>query len=586
MAYPLWAAVSGWRYTSLSVFIAIALIPQLLLCWLLLDVPLDDAYVYLRYAENFLLGHGLVFNPGDRVEGYSGYLWMLYVLAGAGLKFDVASFVQWGGIACHAVTTFVIWNYPRAFGRHEKALYPALLYGWAPATALWAIMGLETSLFTLLVVSSLLAYLRLDSGFWERFLVGLLLSMTALTRPEGIIIGLAIIGFETLWRMRTGHIRECIPWEYILPLTVFVAVLLARFSYYGEWWPNPVYLKVGANSTFWLRGLRYLLDFLNSFAGGALVIGLCAIHGVFARRDKAWWATWCVTLTMCGLVVGSGGNNWPFWRYAVPMAPLVAILLSELLADGFRSARALKTPWRLSVTVAMVILSLLPIYTTQRNSWSSGRLSTFVNGNRMFFQHARLYGYVLKETLGPGDSFAIAAVPFLSYFYGGIVFDTLGLVDRHIAHRNLPLGHKVPSHEKGDGEYILSLRPTLFRMFNYLAISDTPQGYPQRKDLYFVTDLEIHASPKFRSLYEPYNIFIPGVKKYLSFFKLRGATLRPIKGERLQALYDETIGRVRGIPTAKLRTLRRCEEFVRSVLSLAHCKVADRMAHYLSVSKE
>ena len=37
----------------------------------------DDAFISFRYVRNLLEGHGLVFNPGERVEGYSNFLWTL-----------------------------------------------------------------------------------------------------------------------------------------------------------------------------------------------------------------------------------------------------------------------------------------------------------------------------------------------------------------------------------------------------------------------------------------------------------------------------------------------------------------------------
>ena len=47
---------------------------------------IDDAFVTFRYAENFVNGHGFVFNPGDApVEGYSNFLWLL-ILSGAVIK--------------------------------------------------------------------------------------------------------------------------------------------------------------------------------------------------------------------------------------------------------------------------------------------------------------------------------------------------------------------------------------------------------------------------------------------------------------------------------------------------------------------
>jgi len=44
----------------------------------------DDAFISFRYAQNLLDGHGLVFNPGEQVEGYSNLLWIL--LTSFGMK--------------------------------------------------------------------------------------------------------------------------------------------------------------------------------------------------------------------------------------------------------------------------------------------------------------------------------------------------------------------------------------------------------------------------------------------------------------------------------------------------------------------
>ena len=38
---------------------------------------LSDAFISFRYVRNLLSGHGLVYNPGEYVEGYSNFLWVL-----------------------------------------------------------------------------------------------------------------------------------------------------------------------------------------------------------------------------------------------------------------------------------------------------------------------------------------------------------------------------------------------------------------------------------------------------------------------------------------------------------------------------
>ena len=37
----------------------------------------DDTFISLRYARNLIDGNGLVYNPGQRVEGYSNFLWVV-----------------------------------------------------------------------------------------------------------------------------------------------------------------------------------------------------------------------------------------------------------------------------------------------------------------------------------------------------------------------------------------------------------------------------------------------------------------------------------------------------------------------------
>ena len=37
----------------------------------------DDAFISFRYSRNWVNGAGLVFNPGERVEGYTNFLWVV-----------------------------------------------------------------------------------------------------------------------------------------------------------------------------------------------------------------------------------------------------------------------------------------------------------------------------------------------------------------------------------------------------------------------------------------------------------------------------------------------------------------------------
>jgi len=50
---------------------------------------MDDSYIYYRYAENWAAGNGVVFNAGERVEGYTTILWVALLALGAAMRLDV-----------------------------------------------------------------------------------------------------------------------------------------------------------------------------------------------------------------------------------------------------------------------------------------------------------------------------------------------------------------------------------------------------------------------------------------------------------------------------------------------------------------
>ncbi|MBU8934805.1 MAG: hypothetical protein KOO62_12515, partial [candidate division Zixibacteria bacterium] len=40
----------------------------------------DDAYISYRYVANFLNGDGLVYNIGERVEGFTNFGWVILMI--------------------------------------------------------------------------------------------------------------------------------------------------------------------------------------------------------------------------------------------------------------------------------------------------------------------------------------------------------------------------------------------------------------------------------------------------------------------------------------------------------------------------
>jgi arabinofuranosyltransferase len=58
------------------------------------DWQMDDAFISYRYASNLVHGYGLVYNPGEPVEGYTNFLWTLMSAAAIQLGWNPQSVAQ------------------------------------------------------------------------------------------------------------------------------------------------------------------------------------------------------------------------------------------------------------------------------------------------------------------------------------------------------------------------------------------------------------------------------------------------------------------------------------------------------------
>ncbi|RLI86247.1 MAG: hypothetical protein DRO76_04225, partial [Candidatus Altiarchaeales archaeon] len=64
----------------------------------------DDAYIGIRYARHFVEGSGLVYNIGERVEGYSDFLWIILLSFFGFLGFNFVSAAHFLGLFSSVLT--------------------------------------------------------------------------------------------------------------------------------------------------------------------------------------------------------------------------------------------------------------------------------------------------------------------------------------------------------------------------------------------------------------------------------------------------------------------------------------------------
>ena len=299
---------------------------------------IDDAYISFRYAVNLTHGHGLVFNPGQRVEGESNPMWVLLLAAArmVGLGLPTASYLL--GVLSLLATVCLAHVLSIRLGLTPlvAGITTAMVAASTDLVA-GATMGLEGGLYAALLLAVVLLWNV--EGLASAWLV-LAVAGLATTRPEGIVIG-AVLSFARL----AGAAASRRPSRLLgstAALGSIALIELARHRYYGSWVPTSVTAKsdVGyspLDSAVYHApdGAAYLL-----LRGGAPVV-LAALSALLAATStwrryphgQEWRAlsrlVWPASLALIlGLLVPliSGGDWMPYARLLTPYLPLAAVL--------------------------------------------------------------------------------------------------------------------------------------------------------------------------------------------------------------------------------------------------------------------
>ena len=196
-----------------SAGVALSILPWLaLLVWLSATAWFlcDDAFISFRYARNLLEGRGLVFNPGEYVEGYTNFLWVLELAALWGLLgVPPEQAAPWLSVACTVGTLAALGLWcARLPMLRRRRLAAWMAFGLLCSSATFAVWtsggGLETRQFTLFIVVAVVCLSLWRSERWGLAAASLSLALAAGTRPEGLMTGLVCIGWAAI---RTGQFK-------------------------------------------------------------------------------------------------------------------------------------------------------------------------------------------------------------------------------------------------------------------------------------------------------------------------------------------------------------------------------------------
>lgn len=422
----------------------------------------DDAFISFRYARNFAEGHGLVWNEGERVEGYTNFLWTagLGVLGKLGANIPQAAL--FGCLVSFVIALVVTAATVRRLAPRTPALpFAAIALAGASAFHTFATSGLETMPAAALVVIGMYSSTLRRRG---ALLAGLSLTGATLMRPDHVLFyacfGLAIALEDLIHGDRT-LLRRLDVWRYVAYLAPFVSIyvpyFLIRWQFYGDLYPNTYYAKSAARS-YWVQGYAYAAHFVSTSGAWAWVwTAVIALLG----RARTCGETRLRVFTLLVVPVFTTyimkvGGDFMAHRFFVPLMPVLAVTTEVGLR--WRIARPGKL-WRgIAGTAAALGLgaALLPVQLIEGRAirWNISNEPEFyrivtvdplVIGCGWQRLGEQLHGLLTSKGVRP--PVAAAAIGMLGYHSRLPVVDAMGLTNRAIAHKRVKVRGR-PGHEK------------------------------------------------------------------------------------------------------------------------------------------
>ena len=524
---------------------------------LALNYVVDDSFITFRYVKNFVNGSGLVFNPGERVEGYTNFLWamLLSPFLYANPKINLLLVAQVLGIVFGMATILLVVRFSslinRPFG--PLSVVAAAFLAFNSSFSAWSTGGLETTLFTFLVFAGGLGYVYFLQTGKKQLVPAVLFALAAMTRPEGILVfGLTSLHFFAT-EFRSGRqliSRRTLGW-LVAFLLIYAPYFLWRLNYYGYPLPNTFYAKLGSRGGLYDRGFRYVLNYVEW--SGAFVF-LLALPLLINRIKEAWVSYFLLLVGAYVLyVIYVGGDGLAFFRFIVPVTPFMYLLVQEGLRDCVDWAtkrRILRTEWATPALACLILVvslaftgrqSLAIILFPDSQRWyepqselsfpGTGRDHSYISFDNYFVDRQAIAAKWLEANAAPDALVASTPAGSIAYNMHLNVIDMLGLNDLHISHArssdNARTGWSRAGHDKGDGKYVLSRSPDYILLGNVAVLPRPLSEQEMSKKLVRQSEFEIWDDPEFHRDYEIVSVKLSdeGVFKYFTFYRKKASTI-------------------------------------------------------------
>ncbi len=466
-----------------------------------LGMPLDDAWIHFRIAENLATGHGFSFNPDVPTAASTSPVWTI-LLAAAYLvthRFLVSAVVL--GSIFYLVANVGVYYLVLQIKADRRLALAAALFSVATGRWVWAsLSGMETTLFAATTLWGILLFGRYGSAYRWKSLCGLgLLGLSVLIRPEGslALVIAAVLQLLRQQAMLVGVSLRSLPRQLarsgaVAPLATLGIALALRIGYTlstgGGFVGNTFLaqsLPQGDNpytGPRWLPDLWYLRGVAQSLRADDFLLGMLIPLGLvqairLAIRDQQHRVPtllalmWFVGLPLLNSVVAPNLRHHE--RYLMPLIPLAVIfgtlgidlLVDETLGDRLRLKIPLLKRFLVMGNLFVLVAAICLVDAMADAKRWSVQYATDVQAIESV--NVRVGEWIRDNT--PANAYVamndIGAIAFVSKRR---VLDTVGIAEPDI------LPYLARDGREGALEYLEQRRP------DYLVI--WPEWYPEVKE--------------------------------------------------------------------------------------------------------
>ncbi len=436
----------GLRGIVLTLTLGLSLLHQLLFA-----TVTEDALVSFRYATNIADGNGPVFNPGERVEGYTNFFWLVLIALpraafGADVQTTAVVFGVLSALGCVLLSYFLVNRVVAAATPEGTEPRPAIgvaaavLTAAAGGLAVYGPSGSEVPLFVLLVLA--VCY---SLAARRPVVAGVLVAFAVLTSPTGLVVG--VLG--GLWLAGAAVKKQHSWWApagYTLGALVFLIPRLAwRLTFYQHYVPAPLAAKLGGPFGAQVAGGWPYLSGFALVHQGFLLLALVAAVALLLRRAAGAalesraliWLMFAMAAGLAAAAVLSGGDAGPSWRLLAAVPPLLSVgsvaAYGVLTADVDGKPSPRPRAWPAGTRLVPVTACGLAGIAVLVSVFSPEMLGRVRDWHTYGTELTEIGGW-LGTYLPPGSVVSAAAPGALSARGGQLlIVDVLGRTDDHIA---------------------------------------------------------------------------------------------------------------------------------------------------------